>query len=151
MLRCSRFAVRNAGVMSISRVAHIRATATGARNRIHQAEALCSQTRLIPIPIFDPAISFATPGKLSGRNGKRSACLDYQERRPRTQNKKENHIMKNRNIQFKPTALFCKKTVLLVACLATVSISGPNLASGAAPEPCEGTVQLTSQSNFQVR
>ena len=59
--------------------------------------------------------------------------------------------MKNRNIQFKPTAVFCKNTGLLVACLAAVIISAPNLATGAAPEPCEGTVQLTSQSNFQVR
>jgi hypothetical protein len=59
--------------------------------------------------------------------------------------------MKNRNIQFKPTAAFCKNTGLLVACLAAVCISVPNLASGAAPEPCNGTVQLTSQSNFQVR
>src|SRR5439155_8143432 len=34
--------------------------------------------------------------KLSGRNRKRSALPDYPERRPQTQNKKENHIMKNR-------------------------------------------------------
>jgi hypothetical protein len=59
--------------------------------------------------------------------------------------------MKNRNIQFKPTTVFCKNTGLLAACLAAVFISAPNLASGAAPEPCEGTVQFTSQSNFQVR
>ena len=59
--------------------------------------------------------------------------------------------MKNRNIQFKPTTVFCKNTGLLVACLAAVFISAPNLASGAAPERCDGTVQLTGQSNFQVR
>jgi hypothetical protein len=59
--------------------------------------------------------------------------------------------MKNRNIPFKPTAVFCKNTVLLAASLAAVFMSGPNRATGAAPEPCEGTVQLTSQSNFQMR
>jgi hypothetical protein len=31
---------------------------------------------------------FATRRKVSGRNGKRSAFLDYPERRPHTQNKK---------------------------------------------------------------
>ena len=58
--------------------------------------------------------------------------------------------MKTRNIQFKPTAVFCRNKALL-ACLAAVLISASKLATGAAPEPCEGTVQLTSQSNFEVR
>ena len=43
-----------------------------------------------------PVSFFATARKLSGRNGKRSASPDYPERRPQTQNKKENQIMKNR-------------------------------------------------------
>src|SRR5439155_15002529 len=43
-----------------------------------------------------------------------------------TQNKKENHIMKNRNIQFKPTAGVL--IPLLLACLAAVSISAPKIA-----------------------
>jgi hypothetical protein len=34
--------------------------------------------------------------KLSGRKGKRSAVSGYPERRPQTQTKKENHIMKNK-------------------------------------------------------
>ena len=54
-------------------------------------------------------------------------------------------------MQFKASALRCKNTGLLLACLAAVFISAPNLTTGAAPERCDGTVQLTSQSNFQVR
>ena len=43
-----------------------------------------------------PVSFFATARKVSGRNGKRSASPGSPERRPQTQNKKENHIMKNR-------------------------------------------------------
>jgi hypothetical protein len=78
-----------------------------------------------------------------------SGLTQDEDHKPKT--RKGNQIMKNRNIQFKPTAVFCKNTALLAACLAAVFISGPNLATGAAPEPCEGTVQFTGQSNFQVR
>ena len=49
---------------------------------------------------------FATRRKLSGRNGKRSASPDYPERWPQTKTRKGNQIMKNRNVQFKPTAGF---------------------------------------------
>jgi hypothetical protein len=83
------------------------------------------------------------------RNGLRLRVTRDEDHKPKT--RKGNQIMKNRNIQFKPTAVFCKKTALLAACLAAVFISGPNLATGAAPEPCEGTVQFTGQSNFQMR
>jgi hypothetical protein len=82
-------------------------------------------------------------------NGLRFRITQNDGHKPKT--KKRNQIMKNRNIQFKPTAVFCKNTGLLVACLAAVFISAPNLTSGAAPERCDGTVQFTSQSNFQVR
>jgi len=48
--------------------------------------------------------------------------------------------MKNRNIQFKPTALHYKNTGLLLACLAAVFISGPNSASARDLVPFNGTV-----------
>src|ERR1043166_5584913 len=44
------------------------------------------------------------------------------------QNKKGN-IVKNRKIQFKATAPRCRNAGLLLACLAAVFISAPNLAS----------------------
>ena len=57
--------------------------------------------------------------------------------KPKT--KKENHIMKSRkNI--------LTSIVAVLAILVTSANSSP-----AAPERCDGTVQLTSQSNFQVR
>jgi hypothetical protein len=48
--------------------------------------------------------------------------------------------MKNRNIQFEATALRCKKTGLLLACLAAVFISAPNPASAADQVPFNGTL-----------
>jgi len=41
------------------------------------------------------------------------------------------------------------KQIFLYTSLAVMALAVT--ATGAAPEPCEGTVQLTSQSNFQVR
>jgi hypothetical protein len=60
------------------------------------------------------------------------------ERRSQTQNKKGNHIMKNRNIQFKPTAGVM--IPLLLVCLAAVFISAPNVASARDELPFNGTV-----------
>jgi hypothetical protein len=48
--------------------------------------------------------------------------------------------MKNRNIQFKATALSCKRTGLLLACLAAVFISAPNPASASDQVPFIGTL-----------
>ena len=58
--------------------------------------------------------------------------------KPKT--KKENHIMKSR------------KYILTIhrCCTLTSLVTSAN-SSPAAPERCDGTVQLTSQSNFQVR
>ena len=80
-------------------------------------------------------------------NGLRLWVTQNEDHKPKTT--EGNQIMKNRNIQFKPRAGFL--IPLLLVCLAAVFISVPNLASGAAPGRCEGTVELTSQSNFQVR
>src|SRR5262249_46967839 len=64
------------------------------------------------------------------------------ERRPQTQIKKGNHIMKmQRTTPMKQIFLYTSLAVMALAVTTT----------GAAPEPCEGTVQLTSQSNFEVR
>src|SRR6476620_6327395 len=41
------------------------------------------------------------------------------------------------------------KQIFLYTSLVVMSLAVTT--TGAAPEPCEGTVQLTSQSNFQVR
>jgi hypothetical protein len=54
--------------------------------------------------------------------------------------RKGDHIMRNRNIQFKATALRCKKTGLLLACLATVFVSAPNPASARDQVPFNGTL-----------
>jgi hypothetical protein len=53
---------------------------------------------------------------------------------------KHKHIMKNRNIQFKPTAQRCKNTGFLLACLAAVFISAPNPTSARDQVPFDGTV-----------
>jgi hypothetical protein len=59
--------------------------------------------------------------------------------------------MKNRNIQFKPTALRCKNTGLFLACLAAVFISAPNLASARDQVPFNGVVSgyVDSQSGTE--
>jgi len=80
-------------------------------------------------------------------NGLRFRIIENEDHKPKT--RKGNQIMKNRNIQFEPTAGVL--IPLLLACFAAVFVSAPSLASGAAPERCDGTVQLTSQSNFQMR
>ena len=76
--------------------------------------------------------------KVSGRNGKRSAFPDYPERRPQTQNKKRKSHMKNRNMQFKPTAGLL--IPLLLACFAAVFISAPNSASAGGQVPFNATL-----------
>src|SRR5437016_11902940 len=57
---------------------------------------------------------FATRRKVSGRNGKRSAFLDYQERRPQTQNKKrksheksKHSVQTSRTSDAAPPSLLC--------------------------------------------
>jgi len=66
-----------------------------------------------------------------------------------TQNKKENHIMKNRNIQFKPTAGVL--IPLLLACFAAVFIWAPTLAKASDMVPFNGTVSgyVDSQSGTE--
>ena len=56
--------------------------------------------------------------------------------KPKT--RKENHIMKNRNIQFKPTAGVL--IALLLACVAAVFISAPNSASAGNQLPFNATL-----------
>ena len=48
--------------------------------------------------------------------------------------------MKNRNIQFKATALRCKNRGLLLVCLAAVFISAPTPASARDQVPFSGTL-----------
>jgi hypothetical protein len=57
--------------------------------------------------------------------------------KPKT--KKENHIMKSR-----------KNILTYIVAALSILVTSAN-SSPAAPERCDGTVQLTSQSNFQVR
>ena len=59
--------------------------------------------------------------------------------------------MKNRNIQFKATALRCKNTGFLLVCLAAVFISAPNPASALDMVPFNGTVSgfVESQSGTE--
>jgi len=57
--------------------------------------------------------------------------------KPKT--KKENHIMKSR-----------KNILTYIVAALSILVTSAN-SSPAAPEPCEGTVQFTGQSNFQVR
>src|SRR6476469_7278312 len=71
------------------------------------------------------------------RNGLRFRITRNDSHKRKT--KKENYIMKNRNN-------ILTYIVAAVAILVTSANSSP-----AAPERCDGTVQLTSQSNFQVR
>jgi hypothetical protein len=67
-----------------------------------------------------------------------------------TQNKKGN-IMKNRNTRFTATALCCKNTGLLLACLAAVFISAPNPAPASDQVPFNGVVSgyVDSQSGTE--
>ena len=83
---------------------------------------------------------FATASQTFGKewgNGLRLRITGNDGHKPKT--KKENHIMKS------------KKNILtsIVAALSILVTSANS--SPAAPERCDGTVQLTSQSNFQVR
>src|SRR5437773_10867205 len=86
--------------------------------------------------------------KVSGRNRKRSAFPDHQERRPETQNKKGNH-MKHRIIQFKPTAGLL--IPLFLACFAAVFISAPTPAAARDMVPFNRTVSgyVESQSGTE--
>jgi hypothetical protein len=73
-------------------------------------------------------------------NGLRLWITQNGAHKPKT--KKENHIMKmQRTTRMKQIFLYTSLGVMALAVTTT----------GAAPEPCAGTVQLTSQSNFQVR
>jgi hypothetical protein len=56
--------------------------------------------------------------------------------------------MKNRNIQFKATALRCKNTGLLLACLAAGFISAPNPASAGSQVPFRGAFSTEFVSVF---
>src|SRR5262249_25406446 len=90
-------------------------------------------------------------------NGPRPRVTRNEDHKPKT--KKENQIMKNRkNIltyivqptqkpKIKRTTPM--KQIFLYTSLAVMALAVTT--TGAAPEPCDGTVQLTSQSNFQVR
>ena len=69
-------------------------------------------------------------------NGLRLRVTQNDGHKPKT--RKENHIMKNRNIQFKPTAGLL--IPLLLACIAAVFISGPTSALARDEVPFNGTV-----------
>jgi hypothetical protein len=94
---------------------------------------------------------FATRRKVSGRNRKRSEFQITRDKDHKPKTRKGNQIMKNRNIQFKAVALRCKNTGLLLACLAAVFISAPNLASARDEVPFNGVVSgyVESQSGTQ--
>jgi len=81
-------------------------------------------------------------------NGLRLGLTGNQDHQ--TQNKKGN-LMKNRNIQFKAVALRCNSAGLLLAVLAAVFISAPNLASAREQVPFNGVVSgyVESQSGTQ--
>src|SRR5205814_3729819 len=79
-----------------------------------------------------PLTFFATARKLSGRNGKQ----------PHNERKLNNMKPKiQRTTPMKQIFLYTSLALMALAVTTT----------GAAPEPWEGTVQLTSQSNIQVR
>jgi hypothetical protein len=71
-------------------------------------------------------------------NGLRLWITWSEDHKPKTT--KGNHIMKNRNIQFKAAALRCKTAALLLACLVAVFISAPNPASARDEVPFNGVV-----------
>src|SRR5258708_27497291 len=75
-------------------------------------------------------------GKEMG-NGLRFRITRKDGHKPKT--KKENHIMKSR-----------KNILTYIVAALSILVTSAN-SSPAAPEPCEGTVQFTGQSNFQVR
>jgi hypothetical protein len=70
-------------------------------------------------------------------NGLRFRITRNDGHKPKT--KKENHIMKSR-----------KNILTYIVAALSILVTSAN-SSPAAPERCDGTVQLTSQSNFQVR
>jgi hypothetical protein len=71
---------------------------------------------------------------------KTAEVISHDGKAQKARARKGNHIMKNRNIQFKATALRCKNTGLLLACLAAVFISAPNPASARDQVPFRGTL-----------
>jgi len=71
------------------------------------------------------------------RNGLRFRITRNDGHKPKT--KKENHIMKSR-----------KNILTYIVAALSILVTSAN-SSPAAPEPCDGTVQLTSQSNFEMR
>ena len=81
-------------------------------------------------PIAAPVTFFAMRRKVSGRNGKQ----------PHNERKLNN--MKTKIQRTTPMKQIFLYTSLAVMALAVTT-------TGAAPERCDGTVQLTSQSNFQ--
>src|SRR4030095_9323268 len=93
---------------------------------------------------------FAMRRKVSGRNRKRSASPGSpgtKATKPKT--RKGNHIMKNRNIQLKPTAELL--IPVLLGCLAAVFFSAPNTASARDQVPFNGVVSgyVESQSGTE--
>jgi hypothetical protein len=87
-----------------------------------------------------PSLSLQRGAKIR-ENGKRSASPGLprtKATKPKT--RKGNQIMKNRNIQFKATALRCKNTGLLLACLAAGLLSAPNPASASDHVPFHATL-----------
>jgi len=73
-------------------------------------------------------------------NGLRLRIIQNDGHKPKTS--KGNHIMKmQRTTRMNQIFLYASLAVMALAVTTT----------GAAPERCDGTVQLTSQSNFQVR
>src|SRR5207253_5754987 len=79
-------------------------------------------------------------------NGLRLRITQNDGHKPKT--RKGNQIMKNRNIQFKPTARVL--IPLLLACFAAVFISAPNPASAGDMVPFNGTVSGYVESQVPV-
>src|SRR5262245_4680495 len=80
-------------------------------------------------------------------NGLRLRVAQNEDHKPKT--RKGNHIMKNRNIQFKPTAELL--IPVLLVCLAAVFFSAPNAASARDQVPFNGIVSgyVESQSGTE--
>src|SRR5436309_7444794 len=79
-------------------------------------------------------------------NGLRFRITRNDGHKPKT--RKGNHIMKNRNIQFKPTAGLL--IPLLLACFAAVFISAPTSARAGEMVPFNGTVSGTIISSVPL-
>jgi hypothetical protein len=96
---------------------------------------------------FQPSLQCGTTFREEMGNGLRLRVT--RNHGHQTQNKKEHQTMKNRNIQFKPTAVI--QIPLLLACLAAVFVWASSLASARDQVPFNGVVSgyVESQSGTE--